>query len=610
LTVFCNVLGRKKAPTPPKRTSSFRDPHSRVTNNFSTFGTANEVYIEDMNNLNLCQIVDEDFPGRNFTIDETMDYQSSTEDVLSTPNSKSKSRSSSEEILSTPGSQSQSGSLERILENKVLPSPRSNSLDGLKTSLPLDLPPPPPAFLERSPSPEEGVPDALPLSHLRQSLRKTKTYPDPRNKTDDCNPTSNNVAVEKSHIRSINKYGTIPKNAKVVNYRDHSAPREIPELSEVSHKDNRDTVSLSNYPQYPTPEVKRKVEEWRAGVERSMLEQQQSIRNDGMHKQRPEKPEKFKMAGIKKVPQHSSNCDTTEHNVKPSSLLKSSSNQSISSADETLKAEQTSISSRTGSGQPVQSSSDLKKPVPVPRFKNQDVPPMFRPIPSHSENRPSSNVATEMGQSFHEELARSLMRQKEIVTKATATSSVEAGNVNKTEQSNQNENVAWLHSPLPRVKQETAEDGNVTRGPKKALLPPRDKLITPRLTMGPSTEQTTDNTKVTKPTVIQAANSLKQTLEDLNTKASKHASNFVHLSDQVNQFFNTCKTYVETLSPQEKFKFAELLVSLQKIAESLKTCSASNINEYDKLLDNLRKALKDIDTALKTTNVQKITDKV
>ena len=141
------------------------------------------------------------------------------------------------------------------------------------------------------------------------------------------------------------------------------------------------------------------------------------------------------------------------------------------------------------------------------------------------------------------------------------------------------------------------------------MIPTRNSLH--HVQSQPKTEPDNDNqAPVSKETVINLSQALSETLQQLNTRANKHASNFVHLSDQVNSFFHSCHGYVESLPPHGKFKFREFLNSLQSIAENLKTCSSANIGEYDKILGNLQKAIQDIDSALKNINIQKITDKV
>ena len=87
-------------------------------------------------------------------------------------------------------------------------------------------------------------------------------------------------------------------------------------------------------------------------------------------------------------------------------------------------------------------------------------------------------------------------------------------------------------------------------------------------------------------------------MASLNLNKTKHTSNFMHLSEEVQSFYTACSSYVESLPPHGKFQFRELLTNLQAIAESLKTCSGGNAREYDKLLSRLQNSIRDINTVL------------
>ena len=851
---------------PPKRTSSFREQHSQSPQvSAATMATLPETRMDndvfpDPNHPRLPEwtAVPPNPPAMDDSLTSftSADYNynrshSSSEEMLTQhkvtnsgapavlAENHSKSRSSSEELLSTPGSCSHTGSLERILEHKLLTQgqidrSRSNSHDQgsrsgsspLKSSEqktpdtdvsdPSSLPPPPPCLLqsplvepplaigsivrqaevvrtrssakvtERSPSPEANVPDALPLGHLRESLRKTRTYPDPRannghvldyNTQEIRGGVSSSIApgvgaLQSENIQAISRYSTIPKNARVgaflasLNQEPSTPPgvslprKESQEFPPTTPKkktnveeDERDTVSLSNYPQMPTPEVKRKVEEWRAGVEKSMLEERQQQR--GKSKKPPIMGSASLRHGLEKYATEQQNvpaawkpevrnqaletaavnCDNKEHNVKPSAFItKSASAHSLNNLSAVGDGEKPSnlisrnksdVSSSCGQQQKTQNigtgaydrgSGELQKqkpkPVPSPRFQNKtpskdnsksQIVAHNREVSTSSEEGGFVNVGTEMGDSFHEAFA--VKRSPPVLRRTTGSGE---GYLSETrakfkvqDHSGSHSRQGSLDSPenpksdrpafvqksefqvLPRsppaknklrkskgeekkkpsscqhrearnsdkVKQVNQEFPNKVSTlpgtfPKQALLPPGYKppsSSTPTSKQGvaiissPSqlpgrnalhhvdtsesassatksaimqqTMETTDKT-VTKESVTKACRGLAGMLESLNTVQSKHASNFVHLSDEVDKFYTLCQSYVESLPPHGKFQFRELLVTLQNISDSLKTSSGGNINEYDKLMGNLQKAVSDIDLALKNINIQKIRDKV
>ncbi len=107
-----------------------------------------------------------------------------------------------------------------------------------------------------------------------------------------------------------------------------------------------------------------------------------------------------------------------------------------------------------------------------------------------------------------------------------------------------------------------------------------------------------DAEPISKEKLKTLSKNLSSSLASLNSNKTKHTSNFMHLSVQVQSFYTACSSYVESLPPHGKFQFRELLINLQDIAESLKTCSGGNAKEYDKLLSRLQNSIRDINGVL------------
>ena len=103
---------------------------------------------------------------------------------------------------------------------------------------------------------------------------------------------------------------------------------------------------------------------------------------------------------------------------------------------------------------------------------------------------------------------------------------------------------------------------------------------------------------ISKEKLQTLSKNLSYSLASLNQNKTKHASNFMHLSEEVQSFYTACSSYVESLPPHGKFQFRELLTNLQAVAESLKTCSGGNAREYDKLLSRLQNSIRDINAVL------------
>ncbi len=336
---------------PPKRTSSFRDTGS---------GQRREVALPET-------VLESDNQMDNLSSDHTpdeLDVQiESVDREFHFLNDTQRSRSSSEEKLSTPASHSRSGSLERVPENRVLgdiPRSRSSSRErSLSESSPAKtrssseqktpdtdisdsaatFQQPPPQITTDSTVMHIPAFQKAPVPVLRASLRKTKTFPHStgrvkemedgtKSEEDDSNQTVG--TLDQSNVKQvISRYGTIPKGARIGAYlasleqnsqqqntvTDTADKAKSPKSEQNQwQKNGRGGSELSESRKLPMPEVTRKVEEWKAGVERSMAEEKEKDQKEGNKSDGQEK--------------------TVEHNVKPSSLFRSSSVHKMSPSAE------------------------------------------------------------------------------------------------------------------------------------------------------------------------------------------------------------------------------------------------------------------------------------
>lgn len=291
---------QKKAPLPPKRTSSFKDQMQPPPGHF-----------KDVSRSQLTTAGDEWCLITSMT--DSIDMSNITNESLSDHH---RSQSSSDDLLSTPASQSRNGSLERILEHCKSPanSPRSTSHDQSygpnspaqsneqktpETDISdMSLPPPPAALLEDfSPDmprigramPPCAIADQQLLSQLRQSLKKTTTTKKSKQKRDDNVDSGHSSpcgGLNASTREAVTGYRTLPRESgsrqaqqdelvQALVRRTSDNNRSLG-FGKVTSSENRLSESCSNLTemvlQMPTPEVRRKVEEWQAGVERSLGE--------------------------------------------------------------------------------------------------------------------------------------------------------------------------------------------------------------------------------------------------------------------------------------------------------------------------------------------------
>lgn len=294
---------QKKAPLPPKRTSSFKDQMQPLPSQF-----------RDLSKAHMTSAVDEWCLVTSMT--DSIDMSNVTSESLSDHH---RSQSSSDDLLSTPASQSRNGSLERILEHCRSPtnSPHSTHDISYSANSPaqsneqktpetdisdMSLPPPPAALLEDFspdvPRLKRGVQhcaiaDQQLLSQLRQGLKKTTAMKKSKRKQDENVDSGHSSPAGGGGLSSLSKakefvtgYRTLPKESgsRQVHQDELGHGVGIRRTSDINRSfvngktslENRLSESCSNLTdmvlQMPTPEVRRKVEEWQAGVERSLSE--------------------------------------------------------------------------------------------------------------------------------------------------------------------------------------------------------------------------------------------------------------------------------------------------------------------------------------------------
>lgn len=716
----------KMAPAPPKRTSSFRTQQQQMPPDQAS--SPNSGFLQQQQHLpDLAEGAD---------MDNCLNNPCMTDSRLSDDQLKS-SQSSSEDLLSTPASHSRSGSLERILEHRVLSggSQRSRSsswdrslrgdqqktpeTDVSDTSLP---PPPPPCLLEEAaqPTPARPLAEATPLSYLRQSLRKTNhAY---AKKTSPPEETSNGVGtLDSANVKkAISRYGTIPKGARIGQFLaslEDSGPQQPPAVSPVKDTspiktspslENKLSDSCSNVSEMvlkmPTPEVRRKVEEWQQGVQES-LQQEQGEEEAG---------------AVENLP-----------NLKPSALVRSSSfgmspsSGAAPSGEQTekpplstfltrQKSDVTNLKSNKDGGSPL--AQRHAKPTPSPRaqpkFKSSTMPvdkasqrtqkqgftqnvtntlgspakvgglATARTTSSSSEElleSKSAHSAESLDQDTNESVAKKIPPRPIVAPYTSVRSETPPLRKFNVENNKKKESSAvsrdssmesTSESPLvietqkggskgkkakdsgksspfksqgslrgklglfkqsPSDKEDSKSKAKSKDSPPsvgstaapakpalvgaKAVLPSIASVISsPDQLPARSTLHHIKNTEmdkkdalpdsdepspVSKETVIALSKHLSKSLEDLNSAASKHSSNFLHLSEEVLSFYDACARYVESLPPHGKFKFQELLNRLERVADGLKTCSSSSSSIYDKLLTDLCNSVLEIDNVLK-----------
>jgi len=675
----------KRAPLPPKRTSSFKDqsvpvPQPRALSSHLSPGA------DDIAGIMATSMTD------------SIDLSTATgADSLSDHQNRSIQSSSDDLLSSTPASQSRNGSLERILEHA-----RSGPAADLQSAgcssgeqktpdtdaSDASLPPPPPSLLVDVNSGMNTLPrftrvtghhqhggviaDQNVLNQLRQSLKKT-TRPRKAAPTSSCEVVDDNFDsghsspkagffADQAHREVVSGYSTVPRSggatAASTSFLDSlerstgstRARKDVLADSVDAATKLESSASVSDVLQMPTPEVRRKVEEWQAGVERSL----RASDDDRGWKLKPTKW--AKRASCQEVDLLSVDCtsgDTTlqdrlssdsstlheqsgeEHNVKPSSMFRVSATPSTLVSADPQSANTSSISANKPE------KSRWKLPKIKGDNKNGSLPDT-KPLARHVSDSaaPKSEVLSGQNVDNVEDTQRS---GSAVLRESDSKSAAKSRKVNAI-QSMFLSSESPLHGALSsakksdssrKKKESSASEGPLSPGIKienkptkteaatKPNLPPGAKPVLPAfkppvqcqpvvvsspqqlaaqssllhrsggVTASTDKEVTSDDADCTKENVLSLARRLSKRLSELSAKPTSSAL-LQPLSDDVQSFHRICSGYVESLPPHAKFQFREMIATLETVADGLR---ASGGRDHDRLLVTLQNSVRSIQEA-------------
>lgn len=671
----------KRAPLPPKRTSSFKDqsvpvPQPRSVSSHLSPGTDDAVGIMAT------------------SMTDSIDLSTATgADSLSDHQNRSIQSSSDDLLSSTPASQSRNGSLERILEHA-----RSGPAADLQSAgcssgeqktpdtdaSDASLPPPPPSLLVDVSSGVNTLPrftrvtshhqhggviaDQNVLNQLRQSLKKT-SQPRKAAPTSSCefvddnfdsghsSPKAGFYADRKPHA-VVSGYSTVPRSggaasASFLNSLEHAteSTRTTPsvrvESADAAKLDSSGPVS-DDVLHMPTPEVRRKVEEWQAGVERCLR-----ASDDHGWKLKPSKW--AKRASCQEVDMLSAErpaSDNTlhdrlssdsstlheqsadEHNVKPSAILRVSAANTFE--PKTTDASSTTANKIEKSRWKLSKTKDNKNA----NSPSTDKKHLGRHASDSVASKSESSSGTKDNTSIIEDSQKSgVAALREAESKSAAKSrkvnAVQSmflssdsplhaalSSAKKTDLGKKQESPASDASPITKVKNKPAKvettKPNLPPGAKPVLpafkpqLPsqPQPVISLPQQLVaqssllhrggGPTSpadkESAGNDADFTKENVLSLACSLSDRLSELKPKPAQSTS-LQPLTDDVQTFHRVCSGYVESLPPHAKFQFREILATLEKVADGLR---ASGGRDHDRLLVTLQNSVHSIrEAALK-----------
>jgi len=658
----------KRAPLPPKRTSSFKDGSAVVPQTRSS---------------HLSPAADDGTGVMATSMTDSVDLSTATgADSLSDHQNRSIQSSSDDLLSSTPASQSRNGSLERILEHaRSGPAADLQSVgcsSGEQKTPDTDtsdasLPPPPPSLLVDINSGTNTLPrftrvtghhqhggiiaDQNVLNQLRQSLKKTTSRPPKAAPTSSGEIADDNFDSGHSSPKAgfysdraahpvVSGFSTVPRSggtasATFLDCLDQSTESktraDVPD--DAAKLDS--SGSVSDVLHMPTPEVRRKVEEWQAGVERSLR-----AADDRSWQLKPSKWAKRKScqevdmlavdrvggdntlqdrlsSGSSTLHEHS----TEEHNVKPSSVLRVSAPNSQStdvSTPATNKPEKSAWKPSKTKG----------------NNKHVKSPPLnTRPVERHLSDStvPKSEVSSGRNADCLDDSLKSCVVLREGESKSTAKSRVSAVQsmfLSSESSPSRNSLSSTKKSDLGKKKEITAgevppsvRDDNkkpAKTETAKPNLPPGAKPVLPAFkpqlqsqtqpvissaqqlaaqssllhrsggaTTPTDKELASDDMDCTKENVLSLAHSLSSRLSELTSKPTP-STLLQPLSDEVQSFHRICSGYVESLPPHAKFQFREIIATLEKVADGLR---ASGGRDHDRLLVTLQNSVRSIEEA-------------
>ena len=659
----------KRAPLPPKRTSSFKDqsvpvPQPRLQSSHLSPAADDAAFVmatsmTDSIDLSTATGADSLSDNQNHSI------QSSSDDLLS----------------STPASQSRHGSLERILEHA-----RSGPAADLQSAgcssgeqktpdtdaSDASLPPPPPSLLVDVNSGTNTLPrftrvttnhhqhggviaDQNVLNQLRQSLKKTTSRPRK------AMPTSSSEAVDENFDSGhsspkagfytdqapprpvVSGYSTVPRSggtasASFLNSIERStessrtrtdAPAESGDAAKLDS-----SSPVSDVLHMPTPEVRRKVEEWQAGVERS-------LQASGDHSWKL-KPSKWaKRASCQEVdmlsadharsdntPQDRLSSDSStlheqsseEHNIKPSDIRRVSAPKTAephttdASSTAASKSEKPKWKWSKTKGDNKTAKNSLGKDVTDGAMLKAKVSSKQNPDNVDNSQKSSAAILRE-----GESKSRKVGAVQSMFLSSDSPFHGAILAARKSDSEMKQDSSAAEASPGVRVKNKPTkgEIGKPTLPPGAkpvlpAFKPPLQSHTQPAISSpqqlvaqssllhrgGTATtpdkdKEATDDLDCTKENVLSLARSLSKRLSKLTPKPTPSML-LQPLADDVQSFHRICSGYVESLPPHAKFQFREILATLEMVADGLR---ASGSRDHDRLLVTLQNSVRSIEEA-------------
>lgn len=120
--------------------------------------------------------------------------------------------------------------------------------------------------------------------------------------------------------------------------------------------------------------------------------------------------------------------------------------------------------------------------------------------------------------------------------------------------------------------------------------------IAPVVTPSKPTKTVDTSAEIKEPreAILEISQALESSLSSIRLNQNVSSSTWLQLSDKLGLFHSSCVNYSESIPPQTKFHFRELLAKLETQARSLRSASTRNVQENTRFLNEITNTVKGV----------------
>lgn len=107
-------------------------------------------------------------------------------------------------------------------------------------------------------------------------------------------------------------------------------------------------------------------------------------------------------------------------------------------------------------------------------------------------------------------------------------------------------------------------------------------------------KDTSSEIKEPREAILEISQALESSLSSIRLNQNVSSSTWLQLSDKLGLFHSSCVNYSESIPPQTKFHFRELLAKLETQARGLRSASTRNVQENTRFLNEITNTVKGV----------------